>query len=86
MCGPRGEDVFARAPGVFGANAGGYRGSVAKESSDPLGKGRRHVYISYSSWIEDFPLWMEYCCCCVGSDEQGSAGGCAEAPGGHPAP
>jgi hypothetical protein len=56
MCGPRGKDVFARAPGVFGANAGGYRGSMAKESSDPLGGGRRHVYVSYSSWLEDFPL------------------------------
>jgi hypothetical protein len=28
---------------------------MAKESSDPLGRGRRHVYVSYSSWIEDFP-------------------------------
>jgi hypothetical protein len=56
MCGPRGKDVFARAPGVFGANAGGYRGSMAKESSDPLGGGRRHVYVSYSSWLEDFSL------------------------------
>jgi hypothetical protein len=53
---PRGKDVFARAPGVFDANAGGYRGSVAKESFDPLGRGRRHVYVSYSSWLEDFSL------------------------------
>jgi hypothetical protein len=86
MCGPWGKDVFARAPGVFGVNAGGYRGSVAKESSDPMGRGRRHVYVSYSSWLEDFPLWTEYCCCCVSSDEQGSPGCCAEAPGGHQAP
>jgi hypothetical protein len=73
MCGPRGKDVFARAPGVFGANAGGYRGSMAKESSDPLGVARRHVYVSYSSWLEDFPLRTEYCCCCVDNDEQGSS-------------
>jgi hypothetical protein len=33
--GPRGKDVFARAPGVFGANADGYRGSMAKECSNP---------------------------------------------------
>jgi hypothetical protein len=39
MCGPRGKDVFARAPGVFGMNAGGDRGSMAKECSDPLGGG-----------------------------------------------
>jgi hypothetical protein len=32
---PRGKDVFARALGVFGANAEGYRGSMAKERSDP---------------------------------------------------
>jgi hypothetical protein len=32
--GPRGKDVFARALGVFGANAEGYRGSMAKERSD----------------------------------------------------
>jgi hypothetical protein len=81
MRGPRGKYVFARALGVFDANAGGYRGSVAKESSDPLGRGRRHVYVSYSMWIEDFPLRTEYCCCCVGSDEQGSPGCCAEAIG-----
>jgi hypothetical protein len=30
-------------------------------------------------------LWTEYCCCCVGSDGQGSSGGCAKAPGGHQA-
>jgi hypothetical protein len=35
--GPRGKDVFARAPGVFGANAEGYRGSMAKERSDSPG-------------------------------------------------
>jgi hypothetical protein len=29
MRGPRGKDVFARAPGVFGADAEGYRGLVA---------------------------------------------------------
>jgi hypothetical protein len=29
MRGPRGEDVFSRAPGVFGADAEGYRGLVA---------------------------------------------------------
>jgi hypothetical protein len=29
MRGPRGKDVFARAPGVFGADAGGYQGSMA---------------------------------------------------------
>jgi hypothetical protein len=83
MHGPRGKDVFARAPGVFGANAGGYRGSMAKESSDPLDGGRRHVYISYSSWLEDFPLWTKYCCCYVGSDEQGPSRRCAEVPGGY---
>jgi hypothetical protein len=35
MRGPRGKDVFARAPGVFGVNAEGYRGSMAKECFDP---------------------------------------------------
>jgi hypothetical protein len=29
MRGPRGKDVFARAPGVFSADAEGYRGLVA---------------------------------------------------------
>jgi hypothetical protein len=29
---------------------------------------------------------MEYCCCCVGSDGQGSSGSCAEASGGHQLP
>jgi hypothetical protein len=29
MRGPRGKDVFARAPGVFGVDAEGYRGLVA---------------------------------------------------------
>ena len=29
---------------------------------------------------------MEYCYCCVSSDEQGSSGCCAEAPGGYQAP
>jgi hypothetical protein len=83
MRGPWGKDVFARALGVFGVNAGGYQGSMAKESFDPLGGGRRHVYVSYSSWLEDFPLQTEYCCCCVGSDEQGPSGRCVEASGGH---
>jgi hypothetical protein len=27
--GPRGKDVFARAPGVFGSDAEGYRGLLA---------------------------------------------------------
>jgi hypothetical protein len=35
MRGPQGKDVFARAPGVFGADAGGYRGSMAQERSYP---------------------------------------------------
>jgi hypothetical protein len=85
MRGRRGKDVFARALGIFGANAGGYPGSMAKESSDPLGGRRRHVYVSYGSWLEDFPLRTEYCCCCVGSDELGPSGRCAEASGGHQA-
>jgi hypothetical protein len=83
MRGPWGKDVFVRALGVFGANAGGYRGSMAKESSNPLGRRRRPVYVSYSSWLEDFPLRMEYCCCCVGSDDQGPSRRCAEAPSGY---
>jgi hypothetical protein len=29
MCGPGRKDVFARAQGVFGADAEGYRGLVA---------------------------------------------------------
>jgi hypothetical protein len=30
-----------------------------------------------------FSLRAEYCCCCVGSDEQGPSRRCAEAPGGR---
>jgi hypothetical protein len=42
-----GKDVFAQAPGVFGANAEGYRRSMAKERFDsPCGR-RGHVYVSY---------------------------------------
>ena len=41
----RGKDVFARAPGVFGANAGGYRGSMAQECSDPPRGWRRLLYV-----------------------------------------
>jgi hypothetical protein len=47
--GPRGKDVFVRAPGVFGANAEGYRGSMAKGRSDPPRDMRRHIYVSYGS-------------------------------------
>jgi hypothetical protein len=46
---PRGKDVFARAPGVFGVNAEGYRGSMAKERSDPPRDRRGHIYVSYGS-------------------------------------
>jgi hypothetical protein len=28
-----------------------------------------------------FSLWMEYCCCCIGSDGQGPSRCGAEAPG-----
>jgi hypothetical protein len=42
---PRGKDVFTRAPGVFGANAGGYRGSMAHECSDPP-RGWRRLFTS----------------------------------------
>jgi hypothetical protein len=42
---PRGRDVFARTPGVFGANAEGYRGSMAKECSDPP-RGWRRLFTS----------------------------------------
>jgi hypothetical protein len=35
MRSPQGKDVFAQAPGVFSVNAGGYRGSMAQECSDP---------------------------------------------------
>jgi hypothetical protein len=45
LCGPRGKDVFARAPGVFGANAKGYRGSMAKECSNSPG-GREDIFTS----------------------------------------
>jgi hypothetical protein len=45
----RGKDVYARAPGVFGVNVEGYRGSMAKEGSDPPRSWRRHVYVSYGS-------------------------------------
>jgi hypothetical protein len=46
---PRGKDVFARAPGVFGADAGGYRGSMAQECSDPPRGWRRLFYVSHGS-------------------------------------
>jgi hypothetical protein len=39
MRGPGGKDVFARAPGVFDADAGGYRGSMAQERSYPRAAG-----------------------------------------------
>jgi hypothetical protein len=52
---------------------------MAEECSDPLGGGRRHVYVSYGSWLEDFPLRTKCCCCCVGSDEEGSPRRCTEA-------
>jgi hypothetical protein len=40
MRGPRGKDVFARAPGVFGANAGGYRGRCPKNLPIPWAEGK----------------------------------------------
>jgi hypothetical protein len=42
-----GKDVFARAPRIFGANAGGYRGSMDEERSDPPGGRRGHIYVSF---------------------------------------
>jgi hypothetical protein len=39
MCGPRGKDVFARAPGVFDANAGGYGGRWPKNLPIPWAEG-----------------------------------------------
>jgi hypothetical protein len=44
-----GKDVFARAPGVFGANVGGYRGSMVQECSDPPRGWRRLLYVSHGS-------------------------------------
>jgi hypothetical protein len=78
-------DVFARAPGVFGANAEGYRGSMAKECSGPPRGWRRFFYVSYGSRLEDFSLRAEYCCCCIGSDGEGSSRRCPEASGGRQA-
>jgi hypothetical protein len=49
MRGPRGKDVFARAPGVFGVDAGGYRGSLAQERSYPPRGRRRLLYVSHGS-------------------------------------
>jgi hypothetical protein len=49
MRGPRGKDVFARAPGVFGADAGGYWGSMAQGRSYPLRGRRRLFYVSHGS-------------------------------------
>jgi hypothetical protein len=40
MRGPRGKDVFARAPGVFGADAGGYRGRWPKNVPIPCAAGK----------------------------------------------
>jgi hypothetical protein len=39
MCGPQGKDVFTRALGVFDTNAGGYRGSMAKNLPIPWAEG-----------------------------------------------
>jgi hypothetical protein len=39
MRGPRGKDVFARAPEVFSTNAGGYWGSMAQGRSFPRAAG-----------------------------------------------
>jgi hypothetical protein len=39
VCSPRGKDVFARAPRVFGANAGGYRGRWPKNVPIPRAAG-----------------------------------------------
>jgi hypothetical protein len=47
MRGPGGKDVFARGPGVFGADAGGYRGLMAQERSYPPRGWRRLFYLSH---------------------------------------
>jgi hypothetical protein len=46
--------------------------SMAKECSDPPHGWRRLFYVSYGSRLEDFSLRAEYCCCCIGSDGEGS--------------
>jgi hypothetical protein len=40
---PRGKDVFAQAPGVFGADAGGYRGRWPKNVPIPRAAGEDFV-------------------------------------------
>jgi hypothetical protein len=56
-------------------------GSMAKECSDPPCGCRRLFYVSYGSRLEDFSLRAEYCCCCIGSDGEGSSRCCLEASG-----
>jgi hypothetical protein len=58
-------------------------GSMAKERFDSPGGRRGHIYVSFGPRDEDFSLWTEYCCCCIGSDGQGSSRCGAEAPGVH---
>jgi hypothetical protein len=52
---PRGKDVFARAPGVFGANAGGYRGSMAQECFDPRAAGEDFYTSRVARDLKVFP-------------------------------
>jgi hypothetical protein len=51
----RGKDVFARAPGVFDTNAGGYRGSMAQECSDPPRGWQRLLYVPQARDLKVFP-------------------------------
>jgi hypothetical protein len=80
---PRGKDVFAQALGVFGVNAGGYRGLMAQECFDPPRGWRRLLYVPHGTRLEDFSLRAEYCCCCIDSDGEGPSRRCAETPGGR---
>jgi hypothetical protein len=52
---PRGRDVFARAPGVFGPNAEGYQGSMAKGCSDPCAAGEDFFMSRMARDLKIFP-------------------------------
>jgi hypothetical protein len=49
------KDVFDRAPGVFGVNAGGYRGSMAQECSDHRAAGEDFFTSRMARDLKVFP-------------------------------
>jgi hypothetical protein len=83
MRSPRGKDVFARAPGVFGANAGGYRGSMAQNVLIPRAAGEDFFTSRMARDLKVFPYGAEYCCCCIDSDGEGPSRRCVETLGGR---